>query len=128
MIFQLARAWAVAAVGLLVATAGMTSLAISGSVTSATRMAVAAGILSGYTAVVGIVTTRRPNRTRLWCLLFGGVVPLVVGLVNLVLVSRTVGTAAGAFSALPWLVGPLLAYAVGPLLPALRFPAFRRSA
>ena len=121
-----ARAWVVAALGLLVAAAGLRSLLVAGSVSSLTRSGIAAAVLSAYVAVLGIITTRRSDRTRLTCLLYGGVVPGVLAGATLAVVWSRAGVVPGTVAAVPWLTGPLLVWAVGRRLPALRWPRWRR--
>jgi hypothetical protein len=126
VIRRTALCWAVAVMALIAAGAGVSSLAGGMSDTSIGRMALAAGVLSAYTAAAGLVVTRRTERTRLRCLLWGGTVPILVGLLNAALVTPRAGLLAGLVSALPWLAGALLMVALGPFLPAIRLPSWAR--
>jgi len=99
----------------------MSTLAAGNVTTSMGRMAFAAAVLSTYASLAALIFTPRDLRSRLRCLLWGGV-PLVVGAGNAVLVAGPLGAVAGLLSALPWLAGPLLAYALGLALPQLRRP------
>jgi hypothetical protein len=116
----------VGAVALLAAGAGVTSLAGGNFNTSMGRMALAAGALSVYTAAAALVATPRTERTRLRCLLWGGTVPILIGLINAALVAPQAGVLAGLVSALPWFAGALLVAAIGPWLPAFRVPGWAR--
>jgi hypothetical protein len=126
LIHNTVRAGLSAAVGLVIATAGMSSIASGASPTSPLRISVAAGILSVYASLVAIMVTDRGLRTRPSCLLWGGLVPLLVGVANVVLVALSSGLVTGLISGVPWLAGPLLVTAVGPRLPAVRRPAWLR--
>ena len=114
-----ARAWLVGLVAVGLAGAGVTSLAAGSAVTSLTRMAVAAGALGAYTAVVALLVTPRTERTWLRCLWWGGLVPVVIAVVTMVLVAGRVGPGPAVLAGLPWLLGALPVCLLGPWLPAL---------
>lgn len=120
------RAWLVALVAAGLAGAGVTSLAAGSAVTSPTRMSVAAGVLGAYTAVVALLVTPRDERTWARCLWWGGLVPVLIAAVTVVLVWGSVGPAAAALAGLPWLLGALPVCLLGPWLPGLRAPRLRR--
>lgn len=123
------RAWLVALVALTLAGLGITSLAAGSTVTSVTRMAVAAGLLAGYTAAVALVVTPRAERTLGRCLWWGGLVPVVLALATVALVGVRSGAAAGLGSGLPWLLGALPVCLAGRWLPSLPpLPKLRRPA
>jgi hypothetical protein len=126
MITLTLRAWVVSAIALAAAAAGLAALSAGSPVTSLARMALAAGVLAAYAAVVGIVVTRRSSRSRRRCLIWGSTVPTAVGLINGALVTAAAGIELGLLSALPWLAGAVLVSALGPLLPELRLPAWMR--
>ncbi len=128
MIRTALRAWAFAVLALIAASAGMAALTASNSTTSLVRMAVAAAVLSGYTGAIAVLTTQRSARTRIRCLLWGGTVPLLVGIGTGLLVGASAGGAAGLWAALPWLTGVLVCGLFGPWLPSLRLPRVRRRA
>ena len=113
------RAWLVALVAVALAGAGVTSLAAGSAVTSLPRMSVAAGALAAYTAVVALLVTPRRERTWRRCLWWGGLVPLVIAIVTVVLVASRVGLAPAILAGLPWLVGSLPVCLAGRWLPAL---------
>jgi hypothetical protein len=119
------RAWGLAVLALLAASAGMSVLTASSSSTSVVRMDIAAAVLSIYAAAIGLVLTERAARTRLRCLLWGGTVPALVGLGTAALVAATAGAVAGLMALLPWLTGALAAWGLGPYLPELRLPRLR---
>lgn len=128
MVAQTGRAWVAALVALLAAGAGLSALSSGSPTTSPLRLGVAAGVLSGYAAAVALVSTRRSDRTRPRCLLWGATVPWAVGVVNAVLVGPAAGATAAGTSALPWFVGAAVVSAIGPVLPSLRLPSrLRRS-
>ncbi|HVK35603.1 MAG TPA: hypothetical protein VM428_08075 [Microlunatus sp.] len=113
------RAWLVGLVAVGLAGAGVTSLAAGSAVTSLTRMAVAAGALGAYTAVVALLVTPRTERTWRRCLWWGGLVPVVIAVVTMVLVAGRVGPGPAVLAGLPWLLGALPVCLLGPWLPAL---------
>jgi hypothetical protein len=125
MIWTTVRAWGLAVLALLAASAGMSVLTASSSSTSLVRMDIAAAVLSIYAAAIGLLLTERAERTRLRCLLWGGTVPVLVGLGTAALVVATAGAVAGLLAFLPWLTGALAAWGLGPYLPELRLPRFR---
>jgi hypothetical protein len=125
VIWTTVRAWGLAALALLAASAGMSVLTTSSSSTSVVRMDVAAAVLSIYAAAIGLLLTDRAARTRLRCLLWGGTVPVLVGVGTAALVAATAGAMAGLLAMLPWLTGALAAWGLGPYLPELRLPRFR---
>ncbi len=120
------RAWLVGLVAVGLAGAGVTSLAAGSAVTSLGRMSVAAGVLGAYTAVAALLVTPRDERTWVRCLWWGGLVPMLIAVVTLVLVAGRAGLAPAALAALPWLVGALPVCLVGPWLPALPRLRLRR--
>lgn len=121
------RAWLVALVGLALAGAGVTSLAAGSTVTSLTRMAIAAAVLSAYTALVALIVTPRAERTARRCLWWGGLVPGMVAIATAVLVAASSGLLRGLLYASPWLLGALVVCLAGPWLPALPpLPRLRR--
>jgi hypothetical protein len=113
------RAWSVALLAVGLAGAGVTSLAAGSAVTSLPRMSVAAGALAAYTAVVALLVTPRQERTWRRCLWWGGLVPVVIAIVTVVLVAGRVGVAPAVLAGLPWLIGALPVCLVGRWLPAL---------
>jgi hypothetical protein len=125
VIWTTLRAWGLAVLALLAASAGMSVLTASSSSTSLVRMDIAAAVLSIYAAAIGLLLTERAARTRLRCLLWGGTVPVLVGLGTAALVAATAGAVAGLLALLPWLTGALAAWGLGPYLPELRLPRLR---
>ena len=113
------RAWSVALVAVGLAGAGVTSLAAGSAVTSLPRMSVAAGALAAYTATAALLVTPRRERTWRRCLWWGGLVPVVIAVVTVVLVAGRVGLAPAILAGLPWLIGALPVCLAGPWLPAL---------
>ena len=121
------RAWLTAVVAVALAGAGVTSLAAGSAVTSLTRMAVAAGVLGAYTAAVALLVTPRSERTWRRCLWWGGLVPVVIAVVTVVLVGGQSGWARGPVFGLPWLLGAVPVCLAGRWLPALPpLPRLRR--
>ena len=120
------RAWGFSVVALLVACAGLATLTSSSSSTSLVRLAVAASVLSVYAATAALLMTKRSERTRLRCLVWGGTVPLAVGIATALLAGSAGGFGSGLLAVLPWLAGVLAAVLLGPWLPTLRLPALRR--
>jgi hypothetical protein len=120
------RAWGFSLVALLVACAGLASFTASSSSTSLGRLAVAAAALSVFTAAVALIMTRQSERTRLRCLIWGGTVPLAVGIATALLAGSAGGLVAGLLALLPWLAGVVAAVVLGPWFPTLRLPALRR--
>jgi uncharacterized membrane protein YfcA len=119
------RAWAFSIAALLVACAGLATLTASSSSTSLVRLAVAASVLSVFAATVALLMTKRSERTRLRCLVWGGAVPLAVGCGTAVLAGSAGGFGYGIVALLPWLVGLPAAVLLGRWLPALRLPSLR---
>lgn len=117
------RAWLVAVAGLLLAGAGVTSLAAGSAVTSFTRMAIAAGVLAAYTAAVALIVTPRTHRTMLRCLVWGGAVPAAVAVVTVALVADQTSIGQGAAAGSVWLLGALPVCLAGRWLPD---PPWRR--
>ena len=120
------RAWGFSVVALLVACAGLATLTSSSSSTSLVRLAVAASVLSVYAATAALLMTKRSERTRLRCLVWGGTVPLAVGSATALLAGSAGGFGSGLLAVLPWLAGVLAAVLLGPWLPMLRLPALGR--
>lgn len=120
------RAWGFSVVALLVACAGLATLTSSSSSTSLVRLAVAASVLSVYAATAALLMTKRSERTRLRCLVWGGTVPLAVGSATSLLAGSAGGFGSGLLAVLPWLAGVLAAVLLGPWLPTLRLPALGR--
>jgi hypothetical protein len=127
VIWTTLRAWGLSVLALLAASAGMSVLTASSSSTSLVRMDIAAAVLSIYAAAIGLLLTERAERSRLRCLLWGGTVPVLVGVGTAALVVATAGVGAGLLALLPWLTGALAAWGLGPYLPELRLPRLRRS-
>jgi hypothetical protein len=123
MLRRTVRAWVAAVVALLAAGAGLSALSSGSPTTSSLRLAVAAGVLSGYAAAVALVLTARPDRTAWRCLWWGATVPAIVGVVTAALVAPAAGAVSALLSALPWLVGAVAVSALGPWLPSLPLPA-----
>jgi hypothetical protein len=120
------RAWGFAVVALLVACAGLASLTASSTSTSLLRLGIAAAVLSVFAATVALLMTRRSERTRLRCLVWGGAVPLAVGIASAALAGSAGGFGYGVLALLPWLAGVVAAVLLGRWLPALRLPTLRR--
>lgn len=120
------RAWLVSLAALALGGAGLTSLAAGSTVTSLTRMAVAAAVLSAYTALVGLVVTPRADRTWTRCLRWGGLVPGVIAITTAALVASRSDLGHGILSGLPWVLGALVVCLLGPRLPAVPLPRWRR--
>lgn len=120
------RAWSVGLIALGLAGAGVTSLAAGSAVTSLTRMSVAAGVLGAYTAVVALLVTPRDERTWARCLWWGGLVPVVIAVVTVVLVWGRGGPATAVLASLPWLLGAVPVCLLGPWLPGLPTLRLRR--
>ncbi|HEV2930111.1 MAG TPA: hypothetical protein VGW74_15565 [Propionibacteriaceae bacterium] len=120
------RAWGFSVVALLVACAGLATLTSSSSSTSLVRLAVAASVLSVYAATAALLMTKRSERTRLRCLVWGGTVPLAVGSATSLLAGSAGGFGSGLLAVLPWLAGVLAAVLLGPWVPTLRLPTLRR--
>lgn len=116
-------AWTVSTAALLAAGKAVSTVIAESGTTSLTRMAVAAGVLSLSTSIVGAAATPRDERTRLRGLLWAGLVPLLVGMINMAMVLPGHGIATATFSLLPWLAGPLLILIAAPALPALLHPS-----
>ena len=108
------RAWGFSVVALLVACAGLATLTSSSSSTSLVRLAVAASVLSVYAAAAALLMTRRSERTRFRCLVWGGTVPIAVGIATALLAGSAGGFGSGLFALLPWLAGVLAAVLLGP--------------
>ncbi|GAA1825235.1 hypothetical protein GCM10009714_03660 [Microlunatus capsulatus] len=104
---------------LLSAGTAVSALAAGGGELTPLRAALAAAVLAVGVGAVSVVVTDRGTRTRLRCLLWGGLVPLLAGAGTAALVGPVAGPAAAAAGALPWLAG-LLPALVGPALPQLR--------
>ena len=120
------RAWGFSLLALLVACAGLAALTASSSSTSLVRLAVAASVLSVYAATAALLMTNQSERTRLRCLIWGGAVPLAVGIVTALLAGSAGGFGSGLFALLPWMAGMLAAVLLGPWLPTLRLPTLWR--
>jgi hypothetical protein len=120
------RAWGFSLVALVVACAGLATLTASSSSTSLVRLGIAASVLSTYTATMALLMTKRSERTRLRSLVWGGAVPLTVGIGTALLAGSAGGFAAGLLALLPWLAGVLAAALLGPWLPTLRLLSLRR--
>ena len=120
------RAWGFSLLALLVACAGLAALTASSSSTSLVRLAVAASVLSVYAATAALLMTNQSERTRLRCLIWGGAVPLAVGIVTALLAGSAGGFGSGLFALLPWMAGMLAAVLLGPWLPTLHLPRLRR--
>lgn len=120
MIGTALRCWLFSLVALLVASAGLSAVSAGSPVTSLVQLGTAAGVLSVFAAVCGLLLTDRDDRTLPRNLLLGGMVPLVVGTVTAVLAGSSAGPTAGFYALLPWLAGVLAAGLLGPWLPTLR--------
>ena len=121
------RAWAFSIIALVVACAGLATLTASSFSTSLVRLGVAASVLSVYAATMALLMTKRAERTRFRCLIWGGAVPLAVGVATALLAGSAGGFGFGLLALLPWLAGVLAAVLLGAWLPALRLPTVRRS-
>jgi MFS family permease len=120
------RAWGFSLVALLAACAGLAVISSSAASTSMVRLGVAAAVLSGLSAAAGLLVTDREQRTRLRSLLWGGLVPLLVGIGTAVLAGSAGGPVLGLLALLPWLSGVVVAAVLGPVLPWVRLPRLRR--
>jgi hypothetical protein len=120
------RAWGFSILALVVACAGLATLTASSSSTSLVRLGVAASVLSVYAATMALLMTKRAERTRFRCLIWGGTVPLAVGVATALLAGTAGGPGSGMLALLPWLSGVLAAVLLGPWLPTLRLPTLRR--
>jgi uncharacterized membrane protein YfcA len=120
------RAWGFSLVALLAACAGLAVVSSGAAGASAVRLSVAAAVLSIFAALVALLITPREERTRMRSLLWGGLLPLVVGIVTGLLAGASGGAGSGVLAMLPWLAGVLLAGLVGPMLPSLRLPLLRQ--
>jgi hypothetical protein len=120
------RAWGFSLVALLAACAGLAAVSASASSTSTVRLSIAAAVLSVFAALVALLITPRDERTRLRSLVWGGLVPLVVGIGTGLLAGSAGGIATGLLALLPWLAGVLVAGLLGPLLPSVRLPLLQR--
>jgi hypothetical protein len=120
------RAWGLSLVALLAACAGLASVSSGTSDPSMIRLSVAAVVLSVFAALVGLLITPWEERTRLLCLLWGGMVPLLVGTGTALLAGSAGGPVSGLLALLPWLAGVLVAGLVGPYLPSVRLSLRRR--
>ena len=120
------RAWGFSLVALLGGCAGLASVSSGAASTSMTRLTVAATVLSVYAAVAGLLVTPREERTRLLSLLWGGLVPLVIGIGTALLAGSAGGLVTGLRALLPWLAGVLVAGLAGPVLPSFRLPRLSR--
>jgi hypothetical protein len=90
------------------------------------RLSVAAAVLSIFAALVALLITPRAERTRLRSLLWGGLLPLVIGILTALLAGASGGAVPGLLALLPWLAGVLVAGLLGPMLPSVRLPLLRR--
>jgi hypothetical protein len=120
------RAWGFSLVALLAACAGLAAVSSSASGTSMVRLSIAAAVLSVFAALVALLITPRDERTRLRSLLWGGLVPLLVGVGTGLLAGSAGGLVPGLLALLPWLAGVLAAGLLGPVLPAVRLPLLGR--
>ena len=120
------RAWGFSLVALLAACAGLAAVSASASSTSTVRLSIAAAVLSVFAALVALLITPRDERTRLRSLVWGGLVPLVVGIGTGLLAGSAGGIVTGLLALLPWLAGVLVAGLLGPLLPSVRLPLLQR--
>jgi hypothetical protein len=120
------RAWGFSAAALFVACAGLATLTASSSSTSLVRLSFAASVLSIFAATVALLMTHRSERTRLRCLIWGGSVPVGIGIATGLLAGSAGGFASGLLALLPWLAGVPAAVLLGPWLPSLQLPALRR--
>ena len=120
------RAWGFSLVALVAACAGLAAVSSGAGGTSAVRLSVAAAVLSIFAALVALLITPRDERTRLRSLLWGGLLPLVVGIVTGLLAGSSGGAVSGLLALLPWLAGVLVAGLAGPMLPSVRLPLLRQ--
>jgi MFS-type transporter involved in bile tolerance (Atg22 family) len=120
------RAWGFSLVALLAACAGLAAVSSGAAGTSTVRLSVAATALSIFAALVALLITPREERTRLRSLLWGGLVPLLVGIATALLAGSSGGFRSGLLALLPWLAGVLVAGLLGPVLPSVRLPLLRR--
>lgn len=120
MIRTALRAWGLSLAALLAAGAGLSAVSASASGTTLLRLSIAAAVLSVFAALVALLTTERDDRTWWRCLIWGGAVPLAVGLATGGLAATAEGSlAAGALALAPWLAGVLAAAGLGRWLPTL---------
>ena len=120
------RAWGFSLVALLAACAGLASVSSGAAGTSTVRLSVAAAVLSIFAALVALLITPREERTRLRSLLWGGLLPIVVGIVTGLLAGASGGAVPGLLALVPWLAGVLVAGLLGPMLPSVRLRLLRR--
>lgn len=124
LIRQGARAWLVGAATLLSAGTAISAAAAGGGPLTPLRAGLAAAVLAVAVGSLAVVVTERAARSRIRCLLWGGLVPVLAGAATAALVAPAGGATAAALSGLPWLAGLLPALA-GPELPQLRLPRRR---
>ena len=128
MIRTALRAWGFSAAALLAACAGLATITASTSSTSLVRLGLAASVLSVFAAAVALLMTNRSERTRLRSLVWGGAVPLAVGIGTALVAGSAGGFGYGILALLPWLVGLPAAVLLGRWLPTLPLPTLRRRA
>lgn len=126
MIRTTLRVWSLSSLALIAASAGMSAVTASSSTISLVRMAIAAAVLSIYTAFIALLLTDPTQRSRLRCLIWGGAVPVAVGIGTAALAGSSSDLIGGLIALLPWLSGALAAWGLGPYLPVLRLPRLRR--
>lgn len=114
------RAWATSLVALLVASAGLFAVSAASTTTSVARMAVAAAVLSALATAAALLVTDPDERSVGRRVLWGGAVPLVVGLATVLVVAAAAGLGAALLAGLPWVLGTALICTVGGRLPDLR--------
>ena len=120
------RAWGFSVMALVAACAGLASVSSGAADTSTVRLSVAAAVLSIFAALVALLITPQEERTRLRSLLWGGLVPLLVGVATALVAGSSGGTVLGLLALLPWLAGVVVAGLLGPVLPSVRLPLLRR--
>ncbi|QDP96624.1 hypothetical protein FOE78_12510 [Microlunatus elymi] len=122
------RCWpfVVGLLGVIIAGAGLDRALAGGSAASA-QFGIAAAVLSVYTTAICLLATDRDDRTLPATLVWGGALPIVIGLATVLIVIMNTHAVSALLTGLPWLLGPLLSVPLSRVLPDfLRYPPWRR--